>query len=472
MLSWTGCSVKKDESKIPVTTSSEQARQDYLKGRTLSENLRGQESIEYFTKAIQADPNFAMAYLLRSGFQPSANDFFADVKMAVSLADKVSEGERAQINGTNAGINNLPDKQKENFDKLVALFPNDERAHFLVGNYYTGLLEDQKAIDEFKKSIDINPNFPPVYNSLGYAYKNLKNYDEAEKTFKKYTELIPDDPNPYDSYAELLLKEGKYDVAIENYQKALSHNAGFVSSKVGIAAAYMYQGKYEEAQKVLQDLYDKSLNDGQRRTALFNMAVLYADQGKPDMAMNELRKEYSIAEKNNDYANMSGDLFNMGTVLYETGKYSEALDIFNKSVDVFNKSASEQALKDNVKLGGLTSEATVLMKQKKFNDASAKADAYMNGVKAANNPNQIKLAHLVMGMIALEQNKPDDCLAEMNQANQQNPYVFYYQANAYNLKGDKNKAKEYYEMVMNFNPLPNLNNAFARVNARNMLKKS
>ena len=467
-----GCSSKKEDGKIPVTTSSEQARQDYLKGRTLSENLRGQESLQYFTKAIQEDPNFAMAYLLRSGFQPNANDFFADLKMAVSLADKVSEGERILINGTDAGVNNLPNKQKENFDKLVAMFPNDERAHFQLGNYYTALLENQNAVEEYKKSTEINPDFAPVYNSLGYAYKNLNNYEDAEKTFKKYTELIPDDPNPYDSYAELLLKEGKYDAAIENYSKALSHDAGFVSSKVGIAAAYIYQEKYSDAEKELQDLFDKALDDGQRRTALFNLAVLYIEQWKTDMALSEIKKEYAIAEKNNDYANMSGDLFNMGTILYETGKYSEALDMFNKSVDVFDKSTSEQALKDNVKLGGLTSEAIVLMKQKNYKEAAAKAEENMSRAKDSNNPNQIRFAHLIKGQIALEQNKPDESLAEFNQGNQQNPYLLYYEASAYGLKGDKSKAKEYCELVINFNPLPNLNSAFARVNARNLLKRS
>ena len=94
----------------------------------------------------------------------------------------------------------------------------------------------------------------------------------------------------------------------------------------------------------------------------------------------------------------------------------------------------------------------------------------MTRAKASNNPNQIRFAHLVLGQIALEQNKPDECLAELNQGNQQNPYVLYYMANAYELKGDKSKAKEYCEMVINFNPLPNLNSAFARLNARNMLK--
>jgi len=62
LLSSSGCSNKKDDGKIPVTTSSEQARQDFLKGRTLSENLRGQESIPYFTKAIEAERPMKVIY--------------------------------------------------------------------------------------------------------------------------------------------------------------------------------------------------------------------------------------------------------------------------------------------------------------------------------------------------------------------------------------------------------------------------
>ena len=373
------------------------------------------------------------------------------------------------ISGFEAGVNANPVKQKEAYEKLVSLYPKDERAHNLLANSYFGQFEDQKAIDELKKAVDINPNYSPTYNSLGYAYRRVGNYAESEKSFQKYIELIPNDPNPYDSYAELLLKEGKYDAAIENYQKALAHNSGFVSSKVGIATAYMYKGNYDDARKELQQLFDSARNDGEKRTALFNMAVTYADEGKPDLALAEMEKEYAIAEKINDYGNMSGDLGAMGTVLYESRKYKEALDKFQKSAEVFDKSSSSQALKDNVKLGILFNESSVALKQNDFKTASEKAEQFMTGVKAINNSNQIRQAHELMGMIALAQNKPDDGLSHLSEANQQNPFVLFYTAKAYELKGDKQKAKEFYDKVINFNSLPNFNTAFARSNAKTML---
>jgi len=473
LLYMVGCSVTpKDAGKIPITTASDDAKQNLIKGRDLSESMQGQESLQYLNKAIEADTTFALAYLTRSAFQPTAKDFFDDLNKAVSLAGNSSQGEQLMISGFEAGVNANPAKQKEDYEKLVSLYPKDERAHNLLAGYYFGQFEDQKAIDEYKKAADINPNYTPTYNSLGYAYRRVENYTESEKAFQKYIELVPNDPNPYDSYAELLLKEGKYDAAIENYQKALTHNSGFVSSKVGIAAAYMYKGNYEEARKELQQLYDSARNDGEKRTALFNMAVTYADEGKPDMALAEMEKEYAFAEKINDFGNMSGDLNSMGAILYESGKYKEALDKFAKSVEAFDKSTSSQALKDNVKLGNLYNEGVIAMKMNDFKTASEKADQYMNGVKAINNSNQIKTAHELMGLIALEQKKPDDCLTHFKETSQVDPYIMFFSAKAYNLKGDKQKAKELCEKAMNFNAVPNLNTTYARLYAKNMLKGS
>jgi len=45
--------------KIPITTSSSEALEYYVQGRDLAEKLQAQESIQYFEKAVAADPAFA-----------------------------------------------------------------------------------------------------------------------------------------------------------------------------------------------------------------------------------------------------------------------------------------------------------------------------------------------------------------------------------------------------------------------------
>src|SRR5215204_2554589 len=70
--------------KIAVTTSSEEARKEFLAGRDLSEKLRNTDSIAHFDKAISLDPNFALAELNRANVSPSAKEFFEHLKKAVA----------------------------------------------------------------------------------------------------------------------------------------------------------------------------------------------------------------------------------------------------------------------------------------------------------------------------------------------------------------------------------------------------
>src|SRR6185503_8903355 len=161
------------------------------------------------------------------------------------------------IQATEAGANANQTKQKEILDRLVAAFPNDERAHFNLGGYYFGQQDFKQAITHYKRATELSPTYSTAFNILGYAYRQDDNYGDAESAFKKYIELIPSDPNPYDSYAELLLKMGRFDEAITQYNKALAIDSNFVNSHFGIAAALTYQGKATEAQAELQKMTDK-----------------------------------------------------------------------------------------------------------------------------------------------------------------------------------------------------------------------
>ena len=111
--------------KIPITTSSDEARKAFLAGRELSEKLRLTDSLAHYDKAISLDPNFAWAHLLRAQVSPTGKEFFEHLKHAVSHADKASDGERMLIQAAEAGANGNPSKQKETLEKLVAAYPNE-----------------------------------------------------------------------------------------------------------------------------------------------------------------------------------------------------------------------------------------------------------------------------------------------------------------------------------------------------------
>src|SRR4029450_3831217 len=109
-------SASAESGKIPVTTSSEGARKEFLQGRDLSEKLLIQDSIQHYDKAISLDPNFALAELNRAQVSPTGKEFFDHLKKAVALADKASNGEKLLILGNEAGANGNAAKQKELLD--------------------------------------------------------------------------------------------------------------------------------------------------------------------------------------------------------------------------------------------------------------------------------------------------------------------------------------------------------------------
>ena len=455
--------------KIAVTTSSDEARKEFLAGRDLSEKLRITDSVAHYDKALSLDPNFALAELSRAQASPTAKEFFEHLKKAVALSDKASDGERLLIQAAEAGANGDPTKQKEILDKLVAAYPNDERAHFNLGGYYFGQQDFAQAITHYKKATELAPDYSTAFNILGYAYRQNENYSEAENAFKKYIELIPNDPNPYDSYAELLLKMGRFDEAITQYNKALAIEPTFINSHFGIAAALTYKGNASEAQAELQKMTQKARTDGERRTALFGQVVVALDSGKFDQALAELAKEYAIAEKNNDSANMTGDLQLKGNILLEMGKNDDARQAYEQALKTTTDSGLSQAVKDNAARFQHYNLARVAIAKKDLATARTETETFRKGVEAAKNANQLKQAHELAGRIALQEKNFDAAIAELAQANQQNPDVLYLLGWAYQEKGDAAKAKDSYTRAAKFNSLPQFNYAIIRHKAEKAL---
>jgi tetratricopeptide (TPR) repeat protein len=451
--------------KIPVTTSSDEARKEFLQGRDLNEKLLIQDSIQHFDKAISLDPNFAWAELSRAQVSPTGKEFFEHLKKAVSLADKASNGEKLLILGTEAGANGNAAKQKEYFEQLVAAYPNDERANFVLAGYYFGQQDFPQAIQYYKKATELAPGFSSAYNLLGYAYRQNVDYSNSEQAFKKYIELIPNDPNPYDSYAELLLKMGKFDDSITQYRKALSVDQNFINAHQGIGMALLYKGNADEAAAEIQKITGKARSDAERRTALFALTVVDVDGGKWDKALEEVDKQYALGEKTNDVPGMTGDLQLKGNILLEMGKYDDAKALFEKGLKMTEDSSLSREIKNNAQLFHHYNLARVALGKKDLATAKTEGEAFRKGTEALRNPAQTRQAHQLMGLIALDEKDYDKAVSELRQANQQNPYDLYRLCQAYQGKGDTNQAKEFCQKAANFNSLPAINYAFVRTRA-------
>jgi tetratricopeptide (TPR) repeat protein len=450
--------------KIPVTTSSDEARKLYLEGRDLAEKLRATDARRLYEQAVAKDSNFALGYLGLANTSGTTKEFIDATTRAAALAGQVSEGERHMILGLEATMKGDPAGVLTHYTDLVRLFPNDERAHNLLGALYFGRQDYETAVKHFLKATAINPSFSPPYNLLGYAYRSLEKFNEAESTFKKYTELIPDDPNPYDSYAELLMKVGRFDESIKAYEKALSLDPNFVASYVGIGSNHLSMGHPEQGRTAFAKIAAVARNTGERRLARFWTAASYVHEGATDKAIDELKAEYKLAEADQDAASMSGDLTQMGDVLREAVRPDEALTKYTEAVTIIDKAQVPNEVKEATRRNHVFEEGRVAIARNDVATAKTKAAEYERQVAMKKVPFELRQQHELAGLIALAEKRGADAVAAFTRANQQDPRILYLTALAWRQSGDAAKAATFAVKAAKFNGL-SFNYAYVRSKA-------
>lgn len=452
--------------KMPITTSSKKALENYNKGLELIDKFRTLEAVKYFDKAVSLDSNFAMAYLQKALISTNASDVEKNLEIASSKSVNASEAEKLFIDGIIANhLNNETKQYTDNLKKIISQYPKDERIINYLGNMYFANQEYNKAIEQYKLAMNINPNFSPVYNMLGYCYRYLQNYSEAEKMFKHYSELIPNDPNPYDSYAELLMKMGKFEESIKNYNKALEINPYFYFSYLGIASNLNYLDRHTEARNKLQELFRTAKNDDYKNSALNAMAISYVDEGNPEMAVEVIQKKYSIDLKQNNTNEILSDLNLIGFIYSENNQLDKALDYFNQANNFLDTCSLNESIKNNRKHIYSYRAALVLFQMGKEKEAYELAQKYYDYADQNENPAVDRARHQLTGLLAYYAEDWEKALVEMRQSNQQNPYNIYFIGLIHEKMGEHEKAKSYFEKAANANIVNSLSYSLIRKEA-------
>ncbi|MFQ5632685.1 MAG: tetratricopeptide repeat protein, partial [bacterium] len=291
-----GCSSRHEE--MPITTTSVEARKFFIEGRELYENLREDEARELFYQAIEKDQNFALCHYYLADAAASAVDYHTHLVLAVQLAPKVSEGERLLIESLRARAENDPVRARRKMEELVQLYPNDKRAHRMLG-YLFRRVDEERAIAEYEAAVKLDKNYAPAHNNLGYAYKRKGEFEKAIKAFKKYSDLLPDEANPHDSIAELYKKMGKYEESIEHYKKALELRPTFAFSHRQIGENLIFLGNFEEARFMFEEVQELDVTPNKKADALQMIAHSYVYEFKYDEALAACDRAMEFAASQN-----------------------------------------------------------------------------------------------------------------------------------------------------------------------------
>ena len=243
-----GAAHKKVPTKLPVTTSSVEARKRFEKAMQNLEYIRSADALNDLRAAVKADANFAQALILISHLSRDPEEQQATRSRAKLLAGRVSSGERLLIRWL-AGV------QEDNYvpaiaamNDLLAKYPRDQRVAFLAEGWLVRQERYGQAVVVLERAVTLAPDYPAALNELGYAYAFGGDFEKGFAAMERYVALQPNQPNPHDSYGEILRLAGKFDAALEQYRLSIRIDPNF-GSELGVADTYSVMGKEEEARE-------------------------------------------------------------------------------------------------------------------------------------------------------------------------------------------------------------------------------
>lgn len=273
-----------------------------LSGRYLVEkrNPDGiRKAIEFFEKAIEKDPNYALAYAdiaeayfslsITGGMPP--REAFPRVKEAAARALQL-DPLLAEAH-YNLGLAKFfydwdwPGAERD-FKRAIEINPNHAFLHQMYGHLLSNLGRHSEAVVEISRALEIDP-LSLIANAIkGQILFFAGQYDDAEAHMLKAIEVEPNFWISHLTLGKIYERRRQYSQALAEFQKS-SDLSGAPEPKSLLGFTYAMIGNTAEARRLLDDL---KMMSAQNYVAPKHVALVYAGLGKRDEMFMWLEKAY------------------------------------------------------------------------------------------------------------------------------------------------------------------------------------
>jgi tetratricopeptide (TPR) repeat protein len=278
-----------------VMTRNVDAYRYYSLGVEKAEQFQNSQAIELFEKAIEYDPNFAMAYA-QIGYEYAAQKFQPQkarpyFEHALHLSAQLSALNRLYIEAWSAIGRSDLQAAISILRQITKQYPDEIDAYCQLSR----ILREQERVDEaanlLKDGIQKNPNAKDLYNALGVILILMERPQEAIGALKQYVVLAPQNPNAHDSLGMAYQLAGQYGASQSEYNEALKLDPEFEPSVAHLGDVYYQEGRYRDALNEYRHLVKVA---GQSSDA---KAIGYADLAVVYRAMGNLAEAQTAAEQ-------------------------------------------------------------------------------------------------------------------------------------------------------------------------------
>jgi len=290
-------------------TESSEAYQLYLKGRYFC-NRRTEEylkkAIEYFSQAIDKDPDYALAYAGLAESYASLPDY-SSLPPSETYPKATEAVQKAlEIDNTLAEAHTMLAIIKleyhwdwegagQEFRRAIELNPGYASGHFLYAYYlmYKGRFDE--AIKEIRRASELDPLNLLIKTSIGTIFYFNRQYDQAIEAFHKSLEMDPNFVNAHFDLGLTYLQKSRYEEALAEFQKEKNISKGvnpLVEPSIGVAYALM--GEKSKARQVLDDLLERSRK---MYVTPYGLAVVYFSLEERDEGFKWLDKAHEVRDR-------------------------------------------------------------------------------------------------------------------------------------------------------------------------------
>ena len=277
-----------------VTTSSLEALKAFAMGNAEFEQEREMQSLPFYKRAVELDPNFAWVYARMGTIYSNAGEnekAIENTRKAYELRDRVSEREKLYITEHYyQTVTGEKEKEMETLELYARTYPNDEVPpnNLAVGYEMNG--DFAKAAEWARETVRVDPNSASGYVNLAYAYLGSNRLDEAQQATQQSLARFPnsDVVHWYAYFFELTMgktAEAERELA---WSKGKQLEFQFLRTQ---AHAAQEQGKLRSSEDFTQRSLDMEKNQGLKEVAegdLGWLAMVQADLAVCDRALQNV----------------------------------------------------------------------------------------------------------------------------------------------------------------------------------------
>ena len=451
-----------DKEMESITTGSIEAYRYYIEGRHLFNKAQYMKSASFFEKAIDIDPEFAMAYQLLARSYRGLPDYYERskeyMKKAFELSHNLPERERLQIQAHYYRYQGAPalNEAIKTFQEILRIYPDDYYAKYFLSALYSSIEDWDKIIELLqRKALPYYSGQPFVV--LRRALCTRGDYEDALKVAKD----LPVDLFPFQYSYQLALNffyHGKLDLALHETEKMLERSENWGDAIILKGDIYLLKDDLVRAEECYKNCLDLRVLDVHslryHNTALFRLASLNLYAGKFDKAISyikQLIKEASDLGRQGSVASLHLSLSNF----YLTkGDFKRAAEECQKVSDYLLENPSV-----TMRMRFFYFKGFIALKMNNRKESRIIADELKKAIDSWLNPKLMRSYYYLIGHICLEENRIEDAIAYFEKAILLLPYQYnpggdhlapYYDslALAFFRAKDYENAQKWYEKIL------------------------